>query len=86
MIYIAGPFFTDKERAFLKIVIESAKEVFPNEWKSPIDNILWKTTGFRAVIYALPFICRRGIRKKVVTKDFFIRCFTAFKNELKKRL
>ena len=31
MIYIAGPFFTDKERAFLKIVIESAKEVFPNE-------------------------------------------------------
>ena len=31
MIYIAGPFFTDKERAFLKIVIESAKEIFPNE-------------------------------------------------------
>ena len=31
MIYIAGPFFTDKERAFLKIFIESAKEVFPNE-------------------------------------------------------
>ena len=31
MIYIAGPFFTDKERTFLKIVIESAKEVFPNE-------------------------------------------------------
>ena len=31
MIYIAGPFFTDKERAFLKIVIESVKEMFPNE-------------------------------------------------------
>lgn len=31
MIYIAGPFFTDKERAFLKIVIESVKEIFPNE-------------------------------------------------------
>ena len=31
MIYIAGPFFTDKERAFLKIVIESTKEIFPNE-------------------------------------------------------
>lgn len=31
MIYIAGPFFTDEERAFLKIVIESVKEVFPNE-------------------------------------------------------
>ena len=31
MIYIAGPFFTDKERTFLKIVIESVKEMFPNE-------------------------------------------------------
>ena len=31
MIYIAGPFFTDKERAFLKIVIESVKEIFTNE-------------------------------------------------------
>ena len=31
MIYIAGPFFTGEERAFLKIVIESVKEIFPNE-------------------------------------------------------
>ena len=31
MIYIAGPFFTDKERAFLKIVIDTVKNYFPNE-------------------------------------------------------
>ena len=31
MIYIAGPFFTDEEREFLKIVIESTKEFFPDE-------------------------------------------------------
>ena len=31
MIYIAGPFFTDEERAFLKIVIESVQETFPTE-------------------------------------------------------
>ena len=31
MIYIAGPFFTDKERAFLKTVIESVKKFFPDE-------------------------------------------------------
>ena len=82
-------FFTQEKDDLLVRVLSNCfnalKEVFPNEWKSPIDNILWKTTGFRAVIYALPFICRRGIRKKVLTKDFFIRCFTAFKNELKKR-
>ena len=82
-------FFTQEKDDLLVRVLSNCfnalKEVFPNEWKSPIDNILWKTTGFRAVIYALPFICRKGIREKVLTKDFFIRCFTAFKNELKKR-
>ena len=31
MIYIAGPFFTDKERDFLKIVIDTVKNYFPNE-------------------------------------------------------
>ena len=31
MIYIAGPFFTDKERDFLKIVIDTVKKYFPNE-------------------------------------------------------
>lgn len=31
MIYIAGPFFTDKERTFLKTVIESVKKMFPDE-------------------------------------------------------
>ena len=31
MIYIAGPFFTNKERDFLKIVIDTVKKYFPNE-------------------------------------------------------
>ena len=31
MIYIAGPFFTDEERAFLKIVINSVKKFCPDE-------------------------------------------------------
>ena len=31
MIYIAGPFFTDRERALLKKVIHRIKEAYPNE-------------------------------------------------------
>ena len=31
MIYIAGPFFTNKERDFLKVVIDTVKNYFPNE-------------------------------------------------------
>lgn len=31
MIYIAGPFFTDRERALLKKVIQRVKNAYPNE-------------------------------------------------------
>lgn len=31
MIYIAGPFFTDRERALLKKVIHRVKETYPDE-------------------------------------------------------
>lgn len=82
-------FFTQEKDDLLVRVLSNCfnalKEVFPSEWEHPIDNILWKTTGFRAVIYALPFICRKGIREEVLTKDFFVWCFTAFKDELTKR-
>ena len=81
-------FIQEKDDLLVRVLsncFNALKEVFPSEWEQPIDNILWKTTGFRAVIYALPFICRKGIREEVLTKDFFVRCFTAFKDELTKR-
>ena len=58
MIYIAGPFFTDKERAFLKIVIESAKEVFPNEELfipngENLSNNEWAEAVFKMNVEAL---------------------------------
>ena len=79
-------FFTQQRDELLVRVFSNCfnalKEVFPSEWDNPNDNILWKSTGFRAVVYALPHICRKGIREKVLTKDFFIECFTVFKDKL----
>lgn len=78
-------FVQQKDELLVRIIsncFNALKEIFPSEWENPNDNILWKSTGFRAVIYALPNICRKGIREKVLTKDFFSRCFTTFKNEL----
>lgn len=78
-------FVQQKDELLVRVLsncFNALKEVFPSEWENPNDNILWKSTGFRAVIYALPNICRKGIREKVLTKDFFARCFTTFKNEL----
>lgn len=69
-------FVQQKDELLVRIIsncFNALKEIFPSEWENPNDNILWKSTGFRAVIYALPNICRKGIREKVLTKDFFSR-------------
>ena len=78
-------FIERKDEVIIKILFNcfnALKEVFPSEWESPADNILWKTTGFGAVIYSLPNLCRKGFRENELTKTFFVMCFTAFKKEL----
>lgn len=80
-------FIIGKDEVISKILMNcygALKNVFPEEWNDPQRNILWKTTGFRAVIYALPSLIRKGRREKVLTKDFFILCFAAFRKLLEK--
>lgn len=78
-------FIDDKDDVITKILMNcysALKDVFPKEWDIPQKNILWKTTGFRAVIYALPSLIRKGRREKVLTKDYFVMCFSAFRKQL----
>ena len=78
-------FIDDKDDVITKILVNcysALKDVFPKEWDAPQKNILWKTTGFRAVIYALPSLIRKGRREKVLTKDYFVMCFSAFRKQL----
>lgn len=80
-------FIEGKDDLLVRILsncFNALKEVFPAEWETPTSNILWKSTGFRAVIYALSSLCRKGLREHVLTKDFFIKCFEAFKEVLSK--
>ncbi len=78
-------FIDDKDDVIAKILLNcfsALKNIFFEAWEDPLNNILWKTTGFRAVIYALPSIIRKGYREKVLTQNFFEMCFLAFKNKL----
>lgn len=78
-------YIADKDDQIAKILINcfsALKEVFTKEWEFPNNNILWKTTGFRAVIYSLKSITNKGRREKDLTKDFFLKCFEAFKKKL----
>lgn len=78
-------FIDNKDEIIIKILLNcfnALKDVFPAEWDDPQNNILWKTTGFRAVIYALPSLCNKGKREKMLTQDFFKSCFNIFKTSL----
>ena len=80
-----GYFIEGKDEVISKILMNcfgALRDVFLEEWKKPQDFILWKTTGYRAVIYALPSMIRKGVREKVLTKSYFALCFTAFKKKL----
>ena len=84
-------FVLGKDEIILKILLNcftALSEVFAEEWKSPKDNILCKTTGFRAIIKSLPGIIRKGYEYHNLTKDFFCQYFgqvSAYfqKNDLK---
>lgn len=81
-------FIEEKDEIIIKILyncFNALKDVFYNEWCEPQNNILWKTTGFRAIIYALPSLCKKGIRDKDLTQKFFTFCFQAFKTKLSKQ-
>lgn len=78
-------FIEEKDDVIAKILLNcftALKNVFPSEWEDPRSNILWKTTGFRAIIYSLPSIIRKGHREKMLTQKFFEACFMAFKKKL----
>lgn len=80
-------FIDERDDVIVKIIqncFTALKNVFFKEWNDPKNNILWKTTGFRAVAYALPSIVRKGTRDKELTLAFFEICFSAFREYLAK--
>lgn len=80
-------FIDNKDDVLGKIILNcfvALKSVFPQEWLQPKQNILWKSTGFCAVIYALPSLCRQGLREQDLTVSYFENCFIQLRVLLKK--
>ena len=81
-------FIEDKDEVILKILLNcfyALRNVFPEEWSQPKDFILWKTTGFNAVVDSLKTIIPIGIKQKRLTHEFFNEVFTRFKDTLNER-
>ena len=78
-------FLLNRDDIILRILLncfDALKNVFYHEWENPNNNILWKTTGFGAVVMSLPFLLEKGIKNNNLTEKFFINCFTAFRKQL----
>lgn len=56
------------------------KQVFKNEWENPANNVLWKTTGYGAIIKAFPYLHERGVDKKDLSENYFYECFNNLKS------
>ena len=84
-LYLRKYFIKEQDKVIL-LVLENCflglKRAFLEHWKTPKDNILWKSTGFGAIIKALPALLEIGVSRKNLTEDFFYECFMKFRNKL----
>ena len=75
-------FIEERDDVILKILMNcftALKVVFADEWKNPMKNVLWKTTGYGAIIKAFPYLYDRGAERKDLSQDYFIYCFENLK-------
>lgn len=71
-------FIEERDDVILKILMNcftALKEEFLDEWKDPSRNVLWKTTGYGAIIKAFPYLYKSGIDTKDLSQDYFRKCF-----------
>lgn len=78
-------FINNKDEIILKILtnyFNSVATVFETEWK---DNnyILAKSTGYGALLKALPDFYSEGIKRKTLSQEFFLDIFKNIRNEFR---
>ncbi len=81
-------FINDEDEVIIKIINNlflGVKHAFIHEWNVPKNNILWKTTGFGAIIKSFNKIYEIGDSYNDLRETFFIGIFKHFKNFLEER-
>ncbi len=80
-------FREDKDEIILKILLNmfnAAKKVWPIEWDNPNQYILTKTTGFIAMMKALPYIYNSGKQNNDISEEHFEKTFENAKKNIEK--
>lgn len=77
-----------RDDIILKVLMNcfnAVKDVFPEYWKHSKTNILWKSTGFGGIIKSLNDLILLGIKEKMLTREFFVKCFQCLKAYLEQK-
>lgn len=78
-------FINNEDEVILKIILNlfsALKETFLELWENPTKNILWKSTGYVAIIKSFNELYVLGDIQNDLSKDFFLTCFKKFKARL----
>ncbi|OXA73023.1 hypothetical protein B0A67_06155 [Flavobacterium aquidurense] len=82
-------YFIDSEDEVILKVLENlfngVKNAFIELWENPNNNILWKTTGFGAIVKSFNDIYSLGNQHNDLSEVFFTRFFSHFKREISKK-
>ncbi|UMY64511.1 MULTISPECIES: DGQHR domain-containing protein [unclassified Flavobacterium] len=81
-------FLDGQDEIILKITLNlfsALKDVFMDLWENPSKNILWKSTGYVAIIKSFDELYRIGDSNNDLSKNFFKDCFAKFRNKLEEQ-
>jgi DGQHR domain-containing protein len=78
-------FINNEDEVIVKIInnlFNGVKNAFLEEWNNPKENILWKTTGFGAIIKSFNKIYALGEKHRDLSESFFTQFFTHFRESI----
>lgn len=81
-------FIAKQDEIILKLMFNcfnAVRTVFPDEYNDSKKFVLWKTTGFSAIIKSFPELYRAGEKQHDLSEDFFTRAFSKVKELLIER-
>lgn len=79
-------FIAEEDHIILKILLNcfnALSRVFVEESKDSHKSVLWKTTGFSAIVRSFPEIYRLGEKRKDLSESFFEEIFSKVRDYMK---
>lgn len=81
-------FIEGQDEIILKLMFNcfnAVRKVFTEEYNDPKKYVLWKTTGFSAIIKSFPELYQAGEKGHDLTENFFVKAFQLVKSLLNEK-